>query len=309
MKVSCSISYYIFTDSPTYSRFTCVLFPICCLEDQATDNVFGRQRAGQPNTSISVHPLLTEDSAAPVRGEGPGRSHRRMDLRSGSMDQWLTAIENLLGGGAGQIIEQILGTVAVGQRPIHIDLGQGPNGPSLGGVVIDPTRGVVMPVGPQGLQGLHASTSAAPASRLDRHLADRVAGQTLMPLATLPRWSEEARVFHQTASSAENPTRIQKSILAILGPRAKKIAQEKAAKFAAEAKRPQTDAKSDQDKKTSAEAAAPQAESTDDSAVASADEPTVQVATPVASNTDDDVEMRDGTDEVPNIAPQATETS
>ncbi|KAH9820843.1 hypothetical protein DFH28DRAFT_1121207 [Melampsora americana] len=274
---------------------------------QATDNVFGRQRAGQPNTSISVHPLLTEDSAAPVRGEGSGRSHRRMDLRSGSMDQWLTAIENLLGGGAGQIIEQILGTVAVGQRPIHIDLGQGPNGPSLGGVVIDPTRGVVMPVGPQGLHGMHASTSAAPASRLDRHLADRVAGQTLMPLATLPRWSEEARVFHQTASSAENPTRIQKSILAILGPRAKKIAQEKAAKFVAEAKRLQTDVKSDQDKKTATEAAVPQVQSSDDAVVASADESAVQAATPLASAADDDVEMRDGTDEVPSTTPRATE--
>ncbi|KAI8460869.1 hypothetical protein BY996DRAFT_6429551 [Phakopsora pachyrhizi] len=191
---------------------------------QATDNVFGRTRGGQQNAGISTHPLLVEDSTAPTRGDGLNRSQRRMDIRSGSVDQWINAIENLLGGGAGQLIEQILGNVAYGQRPIHIDLGQGPNGPSLGGVVIDPQRGVVMPVGPQGLQAPISQTT--PTSRLDRHLADRVAGQTLMPLATLPRWSEEARVFHQTTSASENPTKIQRAVLALLVPRAKKIAKE-----------------------------------------------------------------------------------
>ncbi|KNF05420.1 hypothetical protein PSTG_01634 [Puccinia striiformis f. sp. tritici PST-78] len=89
---------------------------------------------------ISTHPLLVKDSSRPSRGEGFSRSHRRMDIRSGSVDQWITAIENLLGGGAGQLIKHTLGTAAYGQRPIHIDLGQGPNGPSLGGVVIDPQR-------------------------------------------------------------------------------------------------------------------------------------------------------------------------
>ncbi|CAH7676140.1 hypothetical protein PPACK8108_LOCUS11242 [Phakopsora pachyrhizi] len=48
------------------------------------------------------------------------------------MDQWINAFKNLLGGGAGQLIEQILGNIACGQRPIHIELGQDPNSPSLG---------------------------------------------------------------------------------------------------------------------------------------------------------------------------------
>ncbi|KNZ45732.1 hypothetical protein VP01_7851g3 [Puccinia sorghi] len=64
----------------------------------------------------------------------------QMELRSGSVDQWITAIKNLLGGGAVQVIEHILGTAAYGQQQIHIDLGQGPNGPSLGGIVIDPQQ-------------------------------------------------------------------------------------------------------------------------------------------------------------------------
>ncbi|KAI8449200.1 hypothetical protein BY996DRAFT_7506286 [Phakopsora pachyrhizi] len=98
-----------------------------------------------------------------------------MDIHSGSVDQWINAIENLLGGGAGQLIEQILGNVAY---------------PSLGGVVIDPQHGVVMPVGSRGLQAVTSQTT--PTSQLDRHLADCVAGQILKPLATLPRWSEEA---------------------------------------------------------------------------------------------------------------------
>ncbi|WAQ92891.1 hypothetical protein PtA15_17A373 [Puccinia triticina] len=209
--------------------------------DQATDNVFGRPRTGQQSMGISTHPLLVEDSGRPSRADAFTRSHRRMDIRSGSVDQWITAIENLLGGGAGQLIEHILGTAAYGQRPIHIDLGQGPNGPSLGGVVIDPQRGVVMPVGPQGLVG--QTNQPPPASRLDRHLADRVAGQTLMPLATLPRWSEEARVFQQISSSSENPAKIQRAIFNLLSPRAKQTAKEdlqereKLSKLASEARR------------------------------------------------------------------------
>ncbi|CAH7682955.1 hypothetical protein PPACK8108_LOCUS16140 [Phakopsora pachyrhizi] len=157
---------------------------------QATDNVFGQARGGQQNAGISPQPLMVEDSTALTRGDGLNRSQCQTDIHSGSVDQWINAIENLLGGGAGQLIEQILGNVAYGQRLIHIDLGQGPNGPSLGGMVIDLQCGVVMPVGPQGLQAPTSQTT--PTSQLDRHLADCVVGQTLKPLATLPRWSEEA---------------------------------------------------------------------------------------------------------------------
>ncbi|CAH7681583.1 expressed protein [Phakopsora pachyrhizi] len=146
---------------------------------QATDNVFGQARGGQQNAGISPQPLMVEDSTALTRGDGLNRSQCQMDIHSGSVDQWINSIENLLGGGAGQLIEQILGNVAYGQRLIHIDLGQGPNGPSLGGVVID-------------LQCGAPTSQTTPTSQLDRHLADRVAGQILKPLATLPRWSEEA---------------------------------------------------------------------------------------------------------------------
>ncbi|KAI8443479.1 hypothetical protein BY996DRAFT_6408523 [Phakopsora pachyrhizi] len=112
-----------------------------------------------------------------------------MDIHSGSVDQWINAIENLLGSGAGQLIEQILGNIAC-QRPTHINLGQGPNDPSLGDVAIDPQRGVMMPFGPQGLQAPTSQTT--PTSRLDRQLTNCVAGQTLMSLAILPKWYEEA---------------------------------------------------------------------------------------------------------------------
>ncbi|KNZ46653.1 hypothetical protein VP01_708g2 [Puccinia sorghi] len=94
---------------------------------QATDNVFGRPRTGQQSMGISTRPLLDEDSSRPSRG------------------------------GAGQIIEHYLGTDAYGQRPIYIDLGQGPNGSSFGGVIT------------------FSDNSIYPASQLNRHLADRVA--------------------------------------------------------------------------------------------------------------------------------------
>ncbi|KAA1107112.1 hypothetical protein PGT21_002719 [Puccinia graminis f. sp. tritici] len=285
---------------------------------QATDNVFGRPRTGQQSMGISTHPLLVEDSSRPSRSEGFTRSHRRMDIRSGSVDQWITAIENLLGGGAGQLIEHILGTAAYGQRPIHIDLGQGPNGPSLGGVVIDPQRGVVVPVGPQ---GLHTQTNQPPpASRLDRHLADRVAGQTLMPLATLPRWSEEARVFQQISSSSENPAKIQRAIFNLLSPRAKQAAKEdlqereKFVKLASEARRmrEQNLAQSSQSVPAPSTDAVTSTTHEEDGVLpmpvdvtgiaeslalvnASADEPNAPTSQPP---TNEDAEMHDGTDPV-----------
>ncbi|KNZ52221.1 hypothetical protein VP01_3645g3, partial [Puccinia sorghi] len=127
---------------------------------QATDNLFGRPRTGQQSMGISTHPLLVEDSSRPSHGENFTRSHCQMELQSGSVNQWITALKNLLGGGAGQIIEHILGTAAY--SPIHIDLGQGPNGPSLGRIVIDLSRGAVMPPRFQDGPRRHESFSKSP---------------------------------------------------------------------------------------------------------------------------------------------------
>jgi hypothetical protein len=97
----------------------------------------------------------------------------------------------------------------------------------------------VVPIGPQ---GLHAQTNQPPpASQLDRHLVNQVAGQTLMPLATLPRWSKEARVFQQISSSSKNPAKIQRAIINLLSPHVKQAAKgdlqehEKFVKLASEA--------------------------------------------------------------------------
>ncbi|KNZ52222.1 hypothetical protein VP01_3645g4 [Puccinia sorghi] len=95
-------------------------------------------------------------SKTPSRGEGFTRSDR----------------------GAGQLIEHILGTAAYSQRPIHIDLGQGPNGPSLGGIVIDPQRGVVTPLtrsAPGRLNGprRHESFSESPLQTAKEDLLER----------------------------------------------------------------------------------------------------------------------------------------
>ncbi|PLW46843.1 hypothetical protein PCANC_06583 [Puccinia coronata f. sp. avenae] len=87
----------------------------------------------------------------------------------------------------------------------------------LGGVVIDTQRGVVMPVVPQ---GLHSPTNQS------WHLADLVSGQSLMPLATHPRWSQEARVFQQILTSSKNPAKIQQAIFNLLSPHAKQAAKE-----------------------------------------------------------------------------------
>ncbi|KNZ55506.1 uncharacterized protein VP01_265g8 [Puccinia sorghi] len=90
-----------------------VVIALCSIKPQITYlDVFGQPRTGQQTMRISTHPPVVEDYSRPSCGDSFTRSHCRIELL----------------------------------RPIHIDLGQGPNGPSLGGVVIDPQRGVVMPV-------------------------------------------------------------------------------------------------------------------------------------------------------------------
>ncbi|PLW35756.1 hypothetical protein PCASD_20639 [Puccinia coronata f. sp. avenae] len=78
------------------------------------------------------------------------------------------------------------------------------------------------------------SSGILPASQ---HLTDQVAGQTLLPLATLPRWSEKTRVFQQISSSSKNPSRIQRAISDLLAPNPKERLRklEKIDKLAAEA--------------------------------------------------------------------------
>ncbi|CAH7685197.1 hypothetical protein PPACK8108_LOCUS19680 [Phakopsora pachyrhizi] len=63
----------------------------------------------------------------------------------------------------------------------HFD--QGPNGPSLSGLMTNPQRVIVKAVDPQGLQS--PTSHAKPKSRLNRYIADCISGKTLMPLATL----------------------------------------------------------------------------------------------------------------------------
>jgi hypothetical protein len=139
-----------------------------------------------------------------------------------------------------------------------------------------------------------------------------------MPLATLPRWSEEARVFQQVSSSSENPAKIQRAIFNLLSPHAKQAAKEqlrereKFDKLAGEARRVR---EQNLAQSSSQSAPAPSADAAtsapDDDGVlpmpvdvtgiaeslalvnASADEPIPPTSQPSGN---EDAEMHDGTD-------------
>ncbi|KAI9610456.1 hypothetical protein H4Q26_006596 [Puccinia striiformis f. sp. tritici PST-130] len=65
-----------------------------------------------------------------------------------------------------------------------------------------------------------------------------------MPLATLPRWSEEAQVFQQITSASENPAKIQRAILNLLSPpsEAQRVREQNAAQSSQSAPAPPTNA-------------------------------------------------------------------
>ncbi|KNZ64006.1 hypothetical protein VP01_10777g1, partial [Puccinia sorghi] len=90
----------------------------------------------------------------------------------------------------------ILGTAAYGQRPIHIDLGQGLNG-SLGDVVIDPQPGVPTRLAPGQL-------SCWPNFNAPSYASQMVRGGTSL--------SKNHLLFRKIISRSENPAKIQWAI-------------------------------------------------------------------------------------------------
>lgn len=189
-------------------------------------------------------------------------------------------------------MEQLLSRVNLSNAPIHIDLGSGPNGPSLGGVVIDPQRGFVMPVGPRG--AVHAvPTPGPPPTRLDRHLADRVGGHNLMPVPTIVRWTEEARAFHANLSSPERLQRVGAQIVNSLLPAARERAKAQREEDAKKAEEQRVLMEEEARKKKQAEEEA----QANESATTTEDRARDQSGASVASAAAEDVNMTEGPDD------------
>lgn len=197
----------------------------------------GRPRgSGAPTAS---HPLLVDSSVASERERrrsGFASSAGGANRTTPTYDAWVETIEQLIGGGAIEQLQRLLGQAGMPriESPDQLRLQRNP-GPEGGlAVVLDPLavpaparRSNNAPVDPP------AATDATSAPRVARQLAERINSTSqFLPVTTVLRWQEESRISQGTILAAERVARLMNHVINVLHGPARAIAKEDKEKYA-----------------------------------------------------------------------------
>ncbi|KAI5123932.1 hypothetical protein M0805_006347 [Coniferiporia weirii] len=153
--------------------------------------IFGRPRYTAMNAEAVTHPLLMDASnlASP---SGQARAQNRRARGGGIIANGnayldiLQTIEELVGGGAMQLVQELMTRTGLGGTigaDIHVEV------PQASGLLTNADRGQIQR---QGRPGITTSVRL----RDPRAGEDRSANPEFGPLPTIQRWSEEARITH-----------------------------------------------------------------------------------------------------------------
>jgi E3 ubiquitin-protein ligase HUWE1 len=197
----------------------------------------GRANAGAVAAS---HPLLVDAPSPAVDRDSAGRRQRGAGgaRTTPAYDTWVATIEQMIGGGAIEQLQRLLGQAGMPriESPDQLRLQRNP-GPEGGlAVVLDPLavpqaarridviNNLPAPVESEPVSADPASTARA----ASRHLADRInsASQLLLPVTTLTRWQEESRITQGSVLSAERVARLTNHVINILHGPARALAKE-----------------------------------------------------------------------------------
>ncbi|SPO39716.1 related to E3 ubiquitin protein ligase TOM1 [Pseudozyma flocculosa] len=201
-------------------------------------SLLGPRRMAPPSDDVASHPLLVEQASGGEGRSGAGGRGSRPSLGAGggpfgpnqpAYAEWAQSIEDLVGDGAVQFLETLLGR-SHQNSDIRIELttdGQSNTRMRIDG--LDIGRG--MPGGhhhPPHLHGAHRSGAAASgsaANRSGRRAAEAqrndpvAAVQAFTPQPTSTRWSEEMRIVHSTtAVASEKAGRLRAHLIRALMP-------------------------------------------------------------------------------------------
>lgn len=201
-----------------------------------------RRQSAVVTEDIPSHPLLVDQSQGAGHGGDPRSVNRsRRGPGGNSYQEWVQSIEDLVGGGAMQFLEQLLGRPggggpAANQGDFRIELtAQGQDGaPVQLNRLLEGGR----------LPGMSRRNSRRePMERQQAARSDPVAAvQEFIPMSTSTRWAEESRVVHG-ALVTERATRLRHHLVNALLPSLKRkqeadrIAAEKKEKEKAETKK------------------------------------------------------------------------
>lgn len=195
--------------------------------DEETDfQIFGRNRPMNAVDDFSTHPLLANrdgPSSGVANADTPLEVQRNRITggRSNAWSDWVQSIEELIGGSAVQLLERLLNRNRNG-GPAHVEMeisNGAPNG-FAAGVGMD--RGVYRQ---QQQSSSRPSMANDPVSIV----------QDFVPVTTIQRWFDEARLMYGSTSS-EKAARLMNFILNALAPAAleeeRKLKEEEAKKEA-----------------------------------------------------------------------------
>ncbi|KAK4052443.1 E3 ubiquitin-protein ligase tom1 [Microbotryomycetes sp. JL201] len=199
-----------------------------------------------------AHPLLTEP---PVETPTTAPSRRGRGGRGPEYEAWANNIEQVLGPGGVDTLQELLGAHGLshlsGPEQLRVGIAPGPDGTLT--MVIDPTP--AMQHGHGGGHGhghshgvtRHAHRSTASAAQqprsVHRQLSDRLnAVSDMTPKSTLIRWQEESKIIQGGGLTSERSARLTNHVINHLhGPARARAAETKRKEQEARAKREQAE--------------------------------------------------------------------
>lgn len=194
--------------------------------------LFGRSRPlPAAATHTATHPFLVDTPATESRQETPARRQRGGATRgTPEYDAWAQSIEEMIGTGAVEALQELLGSHGLGHLSgpdqIRVQVAQGPDGGQV--MVIDPSPAAAAAQSHAAAQRTHVrGGEAVPPPRTTRQLTDRINSTAeFLPITTVQRWQEEARITAGSVLAAERIARLVNHVINVLHPPARLLAQE-----------------------------------------------------------------------------------
>ncbi|KAM0754248.1 hypothetical protein T439DRAFT_311132 [Meredithblackwellia eburnea MCA 4105] len=200
-----------------------------------------RSRIGQGPPITPDHPLLIDAPGSDAQQSSLSRRRRTAGQPgSGSpeYEAWARSLEQVIGTGAIEALHDMLSRNGLGHLsgPDQIRLHMVPGSEGGLALLIDPSAaGLTNPAGAGGLPGVipapghrhsrhHHSTSSR-THRSRSSMIDRFSTSILVPVMTVPRWGEEARVASGILP-AERVARLTNYVINILHPAARVVARQ-----------------------------------------------------------------------------------
>lgn len=186
----------------------------------------------QPSGGVGQHSLLVDPTENRVSRTGrdaftAASRHRHRAGRQGSeYNEWVQSLEDMIGTGAGQLMQQVFGNI------------QGAGAPLPGGGVGAATAGpaALLQSLVSGLERRHdrpnrhrsshrETTSENPHATEAQLVNDAISNPPLTSCSTIDRWNEESAIFSGGMQASERISLISRMVTAALAP--EKVTQEK----------------------------------------------------------------------------------